>query len=126
MVFFLYWTLSWGVKNGATTLNAWGMNFLIGFIESLVWLKIFELYVSYLVLGLAIKPQLNAIKLILRETAMKYIQNEPNDEKSDIHLLRNLSPTCRVARTKYCDNLFGAIVLRNINDTDILRCRTEG
>jgi len=128
MFFFLYWTLNWGVKNGGTTLHAWGMNFLISFIQSLIWLQIVEFYINYLVLRLAIRPQLMAIKRILHQSAVNYIQNEHNDVKSDIQVLSSLSPACRVARNnnKYCNNSFGAIVLRNINDRDIIRCQTEG
>ena len=126
MMFFLYWTLSWGVQSGGTTMNAWGMNFLIGFVQSLVWLRIVDSIVSYFVLNLSIKPQLNAIKRILHQTSINYIQNTDSDVKYDIQVLPHLSPACRVARTKYCYNLFSAVVLRNLNDRDIIRCQTEG
>jgi hypothetical protein len=126
MFFFLYWTLSWGVQNGKTTLNAWGMNFLIGFVQWLVWMQIVDSYLSYLVLGISIRPQLKAIERILHQTAINYIQNKNNDVKLDTQVLHHLSPACRVARTTNYNDLFGAIVLRNISDRDIIRCQTEG
>jgi len=126
ILFFLYWILNWGVKNGTTTLNAWGQNFLISFFQTLIWLKIINIYLNYLILNLSIKPQLKSIKLILHQTAINYIQNKDKNLKFDIQILQNLSPTCSIAKRKFCDNLFGAIILRNITDRDILRCRTEG
>jgi hypothetical protein len=45
MIFFVYWVFAWGVKNGGTTLSAWGMNFAIGAIQDIFFVQVAKVYI---------------------------------------------------------------------------------
>jgi len=125
ILFFLYWTLNWGVKNTGTTINAWAINFIIGFVQSLVWLNLVQIFINYLVLTKAVKPQLKVIKRVLHQTAINYIQDKLSQSVTDLQVIPHLSASCRIARSAIGANLFGARVIKHLNDNDIAMCRTE-
>jgi hypothetical protein len=124
LLFFLYWTLMWGVSTDGSTIEAWGINFAISVIQDLFLVQVFRLYVLYMISAITIKPQLTAIYNTLQRLAIEYVQDELPDAFGVIRVVQHVSPACRVAKLKIAESLAAGQILRHIDDRDISNFRT--
>lgn len=123
LLFFLYWTLMWGVRAGPTTVEGWGTNFAVAVVQDLFMVQVFKLYVLYMISAICIKPQLTAIYKTLQRLAIEYVQDELPDAFGVIRVVQHLSPACRVAKLKISDSLAAGQILRHIDDRYISNFR---
>ena len=123
LLFFIYWTLMWGVSTSASTVESWGINFALSTCQDLFLVQVFRLYVIYMISTITIKPQLTAIYNTLQRLAIEYVQDELPDAFGVIRVVQHVSPACRVAKLKISDSLAAGQILRHIDDRDISNFR---
>ena len=126
LLFFLYWTLMWGISTTDATIQAWGINFAIAIAEELFVIQTFRLFVLYMIANICIKPQLVAIYRTLQRLAIAFVQDELRNPAGVIKVVQHVSPACRVAAMQVSDNLAAGQILRHIDDHDIQNFRRAG
>jgi hypothetical protein len=120
-LFFIYWMFAWGVKNGGSTLSAWGMNFGIGVLQDIFFVQIVKIYLVRYVGVEAAKPQLRSIYRLFNDLIMKYAM-EGMPEHHDIRVVQYTSATCRAARSAVATKLVSSRILSSMDDSDALHC----
>jgi len=119
---FVYWMFAWGTKNGTATVEHWGMNFIVGFVQDAFGMQIIRIYLVYIVAVDSMRPQLRGIHRTLKNIAMTYVQ-DGSDKSGDIRVCQHLSAACRAARMHEGKDLSAAAILRQLDDYDIECCR---
>ena len=121
-IFFFYWIFAWGIKNGGSTVELWGVNFVICFLQDMACFQIAKICILFVLAANSTLPQLRSIVRTLNNATMKFIQ-EGTDPSSDLRVCQYMSPSCRAARCDGVKHLAAAAILRNIDDYDVHNCR---
>lgn len=123
---FVYWMFSWGVKNGGNTMESWGINFVIAFVQDCFGIQPIKIFLFEVLALRGLKPQLRNIYRTLNHVAMTFVQTyDPNEavSKSNVNVVQSTSATCRVARSDVAKELASAVILRNLDDFQVAKCR---
>jgi hypothetical protein len=77
--FFLFctlWVLMWGATSGRTAFAAWGINFVLVFVQEIVLSELAKPVILQLVAMYAIEPQLLAIYRVLYRKALRFLERD--------------------------------------------------
>ena len=69
--FFFYWILMWGLLYGGRAFRAWGMNFIMNFVQQVMMVDLFTVYFIHIATQSAIVPRLQSIRRVLEEVALQ-------------------------------------------------------
>ena len=123
--FFLYWVLTWGITNTGSTLNNWSNTYVASACQDIFLFETTKMGFMFVFTLVSVRPQLSAIRQVINEAALSYIQYGPPKQQSDndIVIVQHFSPTCRAASMGKVKNLAAAAILRQINDADYEKCQ---
>lgn len=119
ILFFLYWILAWAVGSGHSAFRAWGVNFILIFMQEMMIIQVVEVLIFHFLGMYAIEPQLVFIYRALYKVAVDIAQNKDSTPTSDTTLVQHLSPACRAAHASYIRKLPASKILRRVKDEDI-------
>ena len=123
--FCLYWVLAWGITNTGTTLDAWRTSYIVAVSQDIFLYEVTKMGFKYVFTLVSVRPQLSAIRQVINNAALSYIQYGPpkHQSKSEITIVQHFSPSCRAASMSKVKSLAAAAILRQINDADYERCQ---
>ena len=123
--FCLYWVLAWGIINTGRTLNNWGTNYIVSVSQDILIYEVTKMGFKFVFTLVSVRPQLSAIRQVINEAALSYIQYGPpkHQSKSEVTIVQHFSPSCRAASMGKVKTLAAAAILRQINDADYERCQ---
>ena len=123
--FCLYWVLTWGIVNTGTTLNNWRTSYIVSVSQDILLYEVTKMGFKYVFTLVSVRPQLSAIRQVINEAALSYIQYGPpkHQSKSEISVVQHFSPSCRAASMGEVKTLAAAAILRQITDADYERCQ---
>jgi hypothetical protein len=122
-VFFLYWIFAWGVVNGGTTLDRWGINFVVGTAQDFCFVQPLKILVLYILSVEAARPQLRTIHRRLIHMTTLLQREYESSRQHDFNVVQHASATCRAARMSSIGAYPAAFLLRQMTDLDIQCCR---
>ena len=129
--FFIYWILLWCLTSGGATMKAWGINYLLAFIQDVFFVQMFKVYFLYIGTVTMIVPNLRSMFQSLGNLAMKLEQSrllthemtDLQNSMNDFRVVQYLSSACRAARKKQFAHLLAAKLLHYVDDRDLYHCR---
>ena len=123
--FCLYWILAWGITNTGSTLNGWGNAYIASAFQDIILFETTKMGFMFVFTLVSVRPQLSAIRQVINEAALSYIQHGPpkNQTHNDIVIVQHFSPSCRAASLGKVKTLAAAAILRQINDADYEKCQ---
>ena len=123
--FCLYWILAWGIINTGTTLDAWRTSYIVSVSQDIFLYEVTKMGFKYVFTLVSVRPQLSAIRQVINDAALSYIQYGPpkHQSKSEIIIVQHFSSSCRAASMSKVKSLAAAAILRQINDADYERCQ---
>ena len=121
-LFFLYWVFAWCVKNSGGTMNLWGTDYGVTLVQDIFISEVGKVCIMYVFAMMSVRPQLQVIKRIINDRALKLVQDEVNC-KDGVSVVQHFSPACRAARLSGLSKLPAAAILRSITDDDVEKCR---
>ena len=113
ILFLIYWIFAWGVVNGGTTLNGWGLEYSVAMIQDIFICETLKLCIMCVFAVISAKPQLQVIKRVINDCALSLIQ-DGNSYSSDVNITQSLSPSCRAAHMDTLSHLPASAVLRYV------------
>ena len=125
--FCLYWVLAWAVVNTGSTLDSWSSSYVLSAAQDIFVYEVTKMFFMYVFTLVSVRPQLSAIRQVINDAAMSYIQHGPAKlEQNDITIVQHFSPACRAASMGKLKTLAAAAILRQINDADYEKCQLHG
>ena len=123
--FCLYWVLAWGITNTGSTLNGWSNAYVAAACQDIFLFETTKMCFMFVFTLVSARPQLSAIRQVINEAALSYIQYGPpkHESDNDIVIVQHFSPTCRAASMGKVKTLAAAAILRQINDADYEKCQ---
>ena len=123
--FCLYWVLAWGITNTGKTLNGWGNAYIASACQDIFLFETTKMGFMFVFTLVSVRPQLSAIRQVINEAALSYIQYGPpkHQTHNDIVIVQHFSPSCRAASLGKVKTLAAAAILRQINDADYEKCQ---
>jgi hypothetical protein len=122
ILFFVYWVFAWGISNGGTTLESWGIVFALSMINSFLIAIPMKVLLIHIFAIEAMRPQLRVIhKTILMVAQTATSADSPPDV--EFRVVQHMSASCRASRDSVCHNLSSAQILRHMDDIDVENCR---
>ena len=122
--FCLYWILVWGITNTGSTLQGWGNAYITSAFQDIVLFETTKMGFLFVFTLVSVRPQLSAIRQVINEAALSYIQHgPPKQSENDIVIVQHFSPSCRAASLGKVKTLAAAAILRQINDADYEKCQ---
>jgi hypothetical protein len=120
IVFYLYWTFAWGVKNGGETLRQWGSVLGVINVQNIFLVGLTKAYILQYLPAQLMQPQLRQIRSVLTDVSMDYLNRkttakEDEDEEEELEELRviqHMSAACRASHDESIQNLPSAWLLR--------------
>eukprot|EP01033_Poteriospumella_lacustris_P006837 gene6837-4925_t len=73
-LFCCFWVLLWGATSGKASFASWGLNFVLVFIQEIVFAEVVKLVILQLVAMYAIEPQLLSIYRVLYRKAVDFLE----------------------------------------------------
>ena len=124
IAFCLYWVLAWGITNTGSTLNHWSNSYVAAACQDIFLFETTKMGFMFVFTLVSVRPQLSAIRQVINEAALSYIQYGPPTHRTenDIVIVQHFSPTCRAASMGKVKTLAAAAILRQINDADYEKC----
>ena len=123
--FCLYWVLAWGITNTGSTLSAWRTSYIVSVAQDIFLYEVTKMAFKFVFTLVSVRPQLSAIRQVINEAALSYIQYGPpkHQSKSEITIVQHFSPSCRAASMGDVKSLAAAAILRQISDADYEKCQ---
>ena len=125
IAFCLYWVLAWGITNTGSTLKGWGNAYIASALQDIFLFETTKMGFMFVFTLVSVRPQLSAIRQVINEAALSYIQHGPPKHQSnnDVVIVQHFSPSCRAASLGKVKTLAAAAILRQINDADYEKCQ---
>jgi hypothetical protein len=127
--FLFYWMFTWGVRNGGSTLQAWGINFALGFLQDVFALKVAKVLVQFVFVFETARPQLKMIFRVFTHVATMIGTGADRVQQlklqTSFSVVQYLSAACRVANSYVAKDLVGGALLRLVDDIDVANCRLD-
>jgi hypothetical protein len=121
LMFYFYWILAWGARNGGVTLKAWGVNFAIGAAQDILVQNPVKVLILYIAAAEIMRPQLKNVHRTLYDVAMRSTRD--TSQSFGFRVCQHTSPTCRAARAVGAFDLPSSRLLRLLNDKDLQICQ---
>jgi hypothetical protein len=120
--FYLYWILQWGISNGNTTFEYWGIGFALAACQDILLNEPIILFFIHMIATELMRPQLKHIYNVLNSVALE-ISSANRNFNEDINFVQYFSSACRAARSPKAFILPSADLLRHLTDFDLSLCR---
>jgi len=120
-LFSVYWILNWCATSGSAAFTAWGISIGLDFAQDIFINEVAILYLSHVVVAEVLRPHLKHMYDVLGDVSKNTILGDVSTKY--LNAVQHLSGACRIARTKMCEGLGSAHILRSIRDPDISHMR---
>ena len=127
IVFFIYWILAWGDSNASMSLNNWGINIVLHFIEEMLLLVVIRIFIINILVIEIVRPILqrlynrflNISGLNIAESKRRASSLNEGGLATNLSLLQFISPTGIVSRDLSFKKLVSAQVINSIGDLEM-------
>jgi hypothetical protein len=103
--------------------KAWGINFAVGSIQDIFVSEPMRIYIIHILALGAIRPQLVEIKRAITNLCLS-VTIDKMDRLHEFRVVQSMSAACRAARSSHIAHLSSAHILRQLDDIDVIACRT--
>ena len=127
ILFFIYWILALGNSNASISLNNWGINIVLHFIEEMLLLVVMRIFVINVLVIEIVRPVLqrlysrflNISGLNIAESKRRASSLNEGGLATNLSLLQYISPTGIVSRDLSFKKLVSAQVINSIGDLEM-------